>query len=87
MFSFVFYPICSTLTCQRIKLYFHLTVEEKDLLNFIGDKTFSITVTVLRRSPRDSENEEEEVLVGKTGLGTSHWEAEQDCVGEKLGRS
>ena len=57
------------MTWQRIKLYFHLTVEEKDLLNFIGDKTFSITVTVLRRSPRDSENEEEEVLVGKNRSG------------------
>ena len=98
VFSLICYPIYSTLTCQIIKLYFDLTVEEKDLLNFIGDKTFSITVTVLRRSPRDSENEEEEVLVGKnrsgnfplgsrTGVGTSHWEAEQDCVGEKLGRS
>ena len=69
MFSLICYPIYSTLTCQRIKLYFHLTVEEKDLLNFIGDKTFSITVTVLRRSPRDSENEEEEVLVGKNRSG------------------
>ena len=87
MFSLVCYPIYFIFACQRIKLYFHLTVEEKDLLNFIGDKTFSITVTVLRRSPRDSENEEEEVLVGKRGVGTSHWEAEQDCVGEKLGRS